>query len=251
MYPDNDFTSVPKDSVPDGQHRRLYLKKRFLTSGMGSLDDPDVLELLLYYTIPANDTSETAKNLLKEFGSLASVLDAEPEQLETVPGIGRDSALFISLLKQLIKRYQIDSLRELPFIATGEDAREYLSAYFLGEKEEQFVVLLLDGCSALRKLSVIERGTTDSVAVNIGRVFKEALDYHAAGVILAHSHPNGFAKPSRDDIQTTLELSRRLDAIGVRLCEHIIFSRNDVCFMSREKQLIDSKIFAFSDLNAR
>lgn len=239
--------NITTGSTGDWQQRRAYIRKLFADRGADALNDNELLELLLYYTIPDFDTSEIAKNLLKEFGSLSGVIDADPYQLTDVPGIGQDAALFLFLLRQFYRRYCIDKKTELPFIATRDDAKKYLESYFLGETEELLIVLLLDGCSCLRKVSIIDRGNEESVSVNVNRIFREVLNTHASSVLLAHSHPNGFARPSRDDIAVTLELAKRLNTVGVGFCDHLIFARNDVCCMSDEKKLLDNHIFLFAD----
>ena len=60
---------------------RQRLKNRFLTEGIGSFEDHEVLELLLYYAIPQGDTNPLAHRLLEHFGTLSSVFDASVEDL--------------------------------------------------------------------------------------------------------------------------------------------------------------------------
>ena len=57
----------------DGHRERL--RQRFLENGLDSLQDHEVLELLLFYAVPRRDTKELAWRLLHHFGSLSAVLD--------------------------------------------------------------------------------------------------------------------------------------------------------------------------------
>ena len=83
-------------SVHDGHRQRL--KERFCKEGLDNFDEHQVLELLLFYCIPRMDTNPIAHALLNRFGRLAQVLEAPVEELEKVPGIGHNAAVFLSLI---------------------------------------------------------------------------------------------------------------------------------------------------------
>jgi DNA repair protein RadC len=80
---------------------RARLKARFFEEGLDGFDEHQVLELLLFYAIPRRDTNVIAHNLLKRFGSLSHVIDAPVKELSKVEGMGKNAAVFLSLIKQL------------------------------------------------------------------------------------------------------------------------------------------------------
>ena len=80
-------------SIHEG-HRQLK------TSGMDSLSDVQVLEVLLYYAIPRADTNPIAHRLLERFGSLSGVLEAAPDELLNIEGMGDAAAQLIPDLRQ-------------------------------------------------------------------------------------------------------------------------------------------------------
>ena len=92
---------------PHEGHRER-LKERFLNEGLLGFHDHNILELLLFYVIPRKDTNEIAHELLREFGSLSAVFDADIELLKQVPGIGDNAATFIKLIPQLARAYMMD-----------------------------------------------------------------------------------------------------------------------------------------------
>ena len=63
----------------DGHRPRS--KRRYLALGAEGMEDHQLLELLLFYAIPRQDTNPIAHRLLDTFGSLAAVFDATPEEL--------------------------------------------------------------------------------------------------------------------------------------------------------------------------
>ena len=79
--------------VHDGHRQRM--KKRFLEHGLDNFDDVNVLELLLFYAQPRQDTNAMAHALLDRFGSLSAVLEASPSELQTVSGIGGNAAALL------------------------------------------------------------------------------------------------------------------------------------------------------------
>lgn len=238
---------VPSKEVNLHANHRQRVRAHFEKDGLDTFADHNVLEMMLFYCIPRLDTNEIAHELLNQFGSLSGVLEADINALLDVPGIGHESAVYIKFLNSLFRRYYIDRGREQTMIMNDEDAKNFMEPYFLGENEEIFMAVLLDGCQNVRKIAVVDRGNEESVSVNVNRVFREVVNNHASAVVLAHSHPNGFARPSRDDINITLELAKKLAAINVKLCDHLIFSKNDVCFLSRDKAVPDARFFTFRE----
>lgn len=235
-----------KNPNPHANHRQR-VRERFEKEGLDAFADHNVLEMLLFYCIPRLDTNEISHELLKQFGSISGVLDADINALRDVPGIGHDAALFLKFTDALCRRYYIDRKQERALILNSEDAKNFIEPYFLGENEEMFIAVLLDGCSTVRKIALVDRGNEESVAVNVNRIIKEVVNNQASVVVLAHSHPNGFARPSRDDIDITSELAKKLEAIDVKLGEHLIFSKNDICYLSRDKAVNNKRIFSFCE----
>ena len=61
----------------DGHRARL--KERFDKTRLLGFADHEVLELILFHSIPRRDTNPIAHALIREFGSLRGVLMAAPE----------------------------------------------------------------------------------------------------------------------------------------------------------------------------
>lgn len=231
------------------EHHRRRMKEHFLKDGLDTFNDIQALEMLLFYSIPRYDTNEIAHALLDEFGSFSAVFDADIAALKAVPGIGNESAIMIKFISQMYRRYGIDHAKAQERIPGCVSAQKYLVPYFMCENDELFVIVLVDAVFNIRKTCIIDRGNEESVFVNTNRVIKEVINNHCSGVILAHSHPNGFSFPSKADREVTMLIAEKLRNIGVKLCDHLIVSRNDVYFMSQESKNITNGLFVFSDLD--
>ena len=129
-------------SIHDGHRQRL--KERFRREGLDNFDELYVLELLLFYCVPRMDTNPLAHRLLDSFGSLTAVLEASPEELEKVEGIGNNISTFLSLITQVGRYYQVKCSEPGDILRTIEQCGQYLVPYFYGRDNETVFMLCLD-----------------------------------------------------------------------------------------------------------
>ena len=109
-------------SIHDDHRKRM--RKRFLEEGLEHFTDVQVLELLLFYCIPRQDTNPLAHALIDHFGSLAQVLEAPAAELEKVKGIGPNAATFLSLMNQYTPLPHVVTWPELNHKVTSEEYEE-------------------------------------------------------------------------------------------------------------------------------
>lgn len=217
-------------AVHDGHRERL--KERFRSEGLDGFTEVQVLELLLFYSVPRKDTNEIAHALLEKFGTLAQVMDANPADLEKVPGMGSSSALFLKLLSAAGRRYQISRTESATILRTLEQCGAYLQPRFFGRKHEAVFLLCLDAKCKVLACKQVGEGSVNSAGVPIRRIVETALSANATMVVLAHNHPSGLALPSADDIQTTKRLAVALDTVEITLIDHLVFSDDDYVSMA-------------------
>lgn len=187
------------------------------------MPDHNLLELLLFYSIPRKDTNELAHTLISTFGSLNGVFDASYEQLLEVEGIGESSALLISMIPAICRQYIEGSVAGKVNLSDPDDAINYVVKKFYGNnKKESFYMLCLDGVGNLINCCKMGEGSAGSVIVDKRNILETAFRNNADKVIFAHNHPNGVAAPSKDDMVLTSEFSSLLLGVGIRLVDHII-----------------------------
>ena len=216
--------------VHDGHRDRL--RQRFLTHGMDSLEDHEVLELLLFFSISRKDTNELAHLLLQRFGSLEAVMDASLSELTSIKGIGEHTAHLLLLCKPLCRRYMVSQNNDKQPLNSIELCAKYLMPYFFGAQEEHAYLLCLDAkCRPIccRELS---EGSATTTFLPFRKAAQLALDSKAVSVILAHNHPHGDSKPSADDQRMTTILKETLESLGICLADHLIISANGYTSMA-------------------
>ncbi|MEO5865502.1 MAG: JAB domain-containing protein [Sphingomonas sp.] len=71
-------------------------------------------------------------------------------------------------------------------------------------------------------------GASDGVDAPIREVVSDVIAFGAAAVVMAHNHPSGDTAPSAADFMITRRLSQALQAVGVRLVDHLIVAGDQV-----------------------
>lgn len=219
-------------SIHAGHRERI--RERLRTAGLDAFSDHEVLELLLTYAIPRQDVNPLAHALMAAFGSLHAVLDADESELLHVKGMGKRAALLLTMMPQLMQRYQLSSLGDKPVITSLAQARAYCAPLFIGTSEEHIYMICLDQAGHVLHRTLLHTGTVDQVMLHPRTVVETALRHNAHAVILAHNHPSGTAEPSQADLDVTGRISTALYMISIRLVDHLIFAGTGAFSMMRE-----------------
>ena len=222
-------------SLHDGHRARL--KKRFLEYGAEGIDDVNLLELLLFFALPRVDTNETAHELLDRFGTIDGVLEASADELLATPGVGENAAVLLKLIPTLAKRYLAAKNSIGSILASTEDAGFFLLPRFLGERDETVLLVCMDTKMKVVSCRKIASGDVSVAHLSIRKVVEQALAQNAPYVILAHNHIGGFALPSVEDVNATLQLRDALSLVGVTLIDHIVVSGDDFVSMKDDGSL--------------
>ncbi len=212
-------------AIHDGHRQRL--KNRFLREGLDSFEEVQVLELLLFYCIPRQDTNPIAHQLLNRFGSLAQVMEAPVSELQKVPGVGHSAAAFLSLIHAFGRSYQVSRDANHTVLTTIDACGRHLMPYFHRRRNETVYLLCLDAKCKVLSCKEVGEGSVNSAAVPIRRIVEMALSANATSVVLAHNHPSGLAIPSDEDKLTTLRVARALGAVEIQLVDHLVIAEED------------------------
>lgn len=207
---------------------RQRVRDEFFARGFSD-DTPDhkILEMLLFFSIPRIDTNKLAHILINNFGSFSKVLDASPEELMKVKGIGENSAALIKLMIPVIRAYTNDKLSRQKKFEDMDEIGSYIEHKYLGFTNEVFAVTSLDNRGCPIKFDIVSEGDLESVAVSTRTVIETVIKRGATAVVLSHNHPGGQAVPSTADIKTTETLCTALNNINVKVLDHIILCDDD------------------------
>ncbi len=229
-----------KPGIHDGHRQRM--RERFKQTGFNGMQEHEMLEMLLYYSVPRMNTNEFAHELIAHFGSLANVFEANYEELVKVNGIGENSAFLIKLMLPLFNAYSKSPDRKKSTVRFdgSNDCGEYLMNYYSCIPNEVVVVLCVDPKGKLLALEKVSEGDAVSCCVNFRKIVETVLkNPQTAGVIISHNHPNGVALPSHEDIAATTKMVKLLESMNIRLYDHIVVAPDDFVSMASSRGFSD------------
>lgn len=211
-----------------GVHKdhRARMRKKFREHGFDGFADHEILEMLLYYSVPRRNTNPLAHKILDKYRTLANVFDASPEELMRETGISEVTATLLSMVPKLSKVYETSKWNRMDCLSDVETLGQYAISLFKDKLNEEFALICLDSNRRVHWSGIIVKGTIDRTEAYPRVVVNEALKHNAVNVVLAHNHPGGTLAPSVADKETTDTLARVLKGIGINVLDHIIVSGN-------------------------
>ncbi|MEF2550572.1 DNA repair protein RadC [Aurantimonas sp. A2-1-M11] len=218
--------SQPATQAEHHLGHRDRLRTRFAEAGAEALADYELLELVLFRTIPRRDVKPIAKALIARFGSLAEVLNAPPRRLVEVPGVKESVARDIAIVAAINQRAMRSAVRRREILSSWSAVLDYCKAAMAYETREQFRILFLDKKNALIADEVQGTGTVDHTPVYPREVVKRGPELSATAIILVHNHPSGDPTPSRADIEMTRTIIDTAKPLGIAVHDHIIIGKN-------------------------
>lgn len=217
----------PQEVDPPHYHgHRDRLRARFSEAGSDALADYELLELILFRSIPRRDVKPLAKDLLRRFGSFAEVIGAPAQRLRDIDGLGESSILDLKIVEAAAQRLTRGAVAKRPVLSSWNAVLDYCRAAMAFADTEQFRVLFLDKRNALIADEVQGTGTVDHTPVYPREVVRRALELASTAVILVHNHPSGDPTPSQADIRMTREIASIAQPLGIAVHDHIIVSRD-------------------------
>src|SRR5882724_4598559 len=212
-----------KDLPPDARPR-----EKLLARGPASLADAELIALLLRTGFKGTSVLQLAQQLLDAFQGLSGLLQAQPDDLKRIKGLGPAKRAEVSAVLELARRSLAQQMAERPLFDSPTRVKDYLRLQLGALGHEVFVVMFLDAQNRLLRMEEMFRGTLTQTSVYPREVAKRALALQAAAVGLAHNHPSGAAEPSRADEFLTQTLKSALAFLDVRVLDHLVVGHGEV-----------------------
>ncbi|WP_208347078.1 RadC family protein [Pseudaestuariivita rosea] len=217
----------PKGRLPSYiKDHRKRLRERFVQGGPQAMPDYELLELILFRSIPQCDVKPVARRLLDAFGDFNRVISADPERLMEIRGVGETVATDIKILEAAAHRMARAKVMQRPILSSWDALLDYCHTAMSHRETETFRVLYLDRKNVLIADEEQAKGTVDHVPVYPREVMKRALDINASAIILVHNHPSGDPTPSDADITMTQQIANAALSLGITLHDHLIIGKS-------------------------
>jgi DNA repair protein RadC len=205
---------------------RDRLRTRFLEAGDEGMADYELLELVLFRSMPRRDTKPLAKALIGRFGTFAEVLGARIERLKEVAGIGDAAAADLKIVEAAARRMASGAIKKRPVLDHWKNVIDYCRTAMAFADREEFRILFLDRRNCLIADEIQGTGTIDHAPAYPREIVRRALEVGATAVILVHNHPSGDPTPSQADVEMTKQIVATARGLGIEVHDHIIVGRH-------------------------
>lgn len=222
---------MQKKPVHSGHRNRM--KNKFIASEFDNFNDHEIIELLLYYSVPRVDTNPIAHELLDRFGSISGILDASVESLREF-GLTERAAVFLNMLPQISQAYFCDKNYNLSKSFNEPQFKKRLITYFLHCNEKVVLLALYDAAGIELFFGPIKNDDPQKL---ISRFSDLAIKYNSGSAVICTRNEYGLAFPSHEDIETINLIREGLGNISVRLKNWYVVSGTDITSLAEVEDL--------------
>lgn len=225
----NRIKDLPSDDRP---------REKLTFRGPQSLTDAELIAILLRTGMKGKSVISVAQDIITKEGNLAKLASRSLSDLKKHSGVGKDKAATLLAAFEISRRVlSQDKWMSERRITSPEDIANIFIPLLRDEVKEQFVVVCLNSANKVIRYEVISVGNLNSSVVHPREIFKSAIEYSAASIILLHNHPSGNPEPSNEDITITKKIVEAGKLMDIPVYDHIIIAgKNYTSFV--EKRLI-------------
>jgi DNA repair protein RadC len=204
-------------------------REKLIQHGATALSDAELLAIFLRTGPPGCSAVDLGRQLLRDFGSLRGILDADINRFCSGRGLGLARFALLQAALEIARRHFAENLARDNCLTNPTQTVQYLRSRLRDHDYEVFACLMLDNRNRVIAFREMFRGTIDGASVYPREVVKQALADNAAAVILAHNHPSGISEPSQADIRITERLRKALALVDIRVLDHVIVGDETTC----------------------
>jgi len=194
-------------------------RERLMRLGPEALRDDELLALLLGTGMPGRSSLDIARGLLERCGA-RELVRMPAVALSRAGGLGVGRACAVAAARELVRRWD-SRIADGAELSGPRQVWEHLQG-LRHKRKEHFVALYLSARNRLLHTETVSVGTLTASLVHPREVFGPAVERAAAGIIVAHNHPSGEARPSPEDRAATARLERAGRILGVPLLDHVV-----------------------------
>ena len=199
-------------------------REKLMASGVACLSNVELLAILLRTGTKEHSVLRVAEQVLARYKDIGitAMMNMSVTELAAVHGVGAVKAATVLAALELGRRISQKAAEKVEIVHGPEDAAHYAMPRFRFEQREHFAVMLLNTKNHILGLTDVSVGSLSASVVHPREVFRAALRYAAAAMILIHNHPSGDPSPSQEDISVTQRLVRAGKIMDVPVLDHII-----------------------------
>lgn len=210
---------IMMEDIRDEDRPRERLKRL----GAKSLGQEELLAIILRVGMRNKSVLDLASEVLEAYDNdLLQLADQSVTTLQRYKGMGETKAITVLAAIELGRRCVDVRAASVDKISQPKDIYNAVAQKYVGCDQEEVWVLYMDNQNRLLDMVMHSRGTGTNSAIDTRIITRAALVKKAYAVALTHNHPSGDPKPSRADVNVTLELRDALKMFNIRLLDHIV-----------------------------
>ncbi|MDR3047689.1 MAG: DNA repair protein RadC [Bacteroidales bacterium] len=213
-------------------------REKYLSKGFQSLSNAELLSLIVRNGSTHESAVEVCRKLLaKNSNNLDLLADCNTKEMMQVNGIGEVKAIAIQAAFELGNRRRAEKVLAHKKIKYPTEVVELMQDKIAHLKHEEFWAIFLNNSSIILGIDNFGKGSVGFTTVNISHLIKKGLDYNATGIILCHNHPSGDTRPSKQDLQLTINIKEAAHLLGINVIDHLILYKETFYSFNTEGQL--------------
>ena len=197
-------------------------RERLENYGEKALANHELLAILLRTGTKNSNVVGLAMTVLNRFENLNFLKTASIEELMEITGIGKIKAIEIRAAIELGLRISQASQLKIGQITSSRNAGEMLLSEMRDFQQEHVIVLYLNTKNEIIKKETVFIGGLNSSVAHPREIFRGAVRFSAARIIIGHNHPSGSPEPSEADLMFTKRMASCGELMGIEMLDHII-----------------------------
>lgn len=155
-------------------------------------------------------------------GELWELARADADELGRELGLATKDATVLADGFRLARALLGARRNERTAVRSPRAVYELFETELRGLERETFHALALDGKHGVVRRYLVSVGTLTTSLVHPREVFRPALRFGAASLVVVHNHPSGDPEPSLEDEEVTRRLAQAGRLLGVPLLDHVV-----------------------------
>ena len=203
-------------------------REKFLLKGKSAVSDSELLAIIMGSGNREESAVELARRILNSVeNNWHRLSHLSIKDLTKFKGVGEAKAISIATALEIGNRKSQQEVLERQQISSSKDAFEMLQPHLSDLQTEEFWAIFLNHQNKILYKTCLFRGGIASSVADVRVIFKTALEHFSTQIIVAHNHPAGSLKPSREDISITQKINEAGKLLDIELLDHLILTQNN------------------------
>ena len=205
----------------------LTIRDKIATRGIASLDDAELLAVVMGEDTSSPAAADSARSLLERYPTLSEISREETARLRMVAGLGLKRAERIAAATEFGQRLRSAEADSIRTVESSDDIRRIFTPILGNLRHEESWAVYLTASNRIIDRCRIGQGGVRETVMDQRLVVKRALELLSTRIIIVHNHPSGTAQPSDNDRTITARIKEAAALFDIQLLDHIIIARDE------------------------